>query len=78
MITDSGYVDSPVQGIYLTDDEDDYVYDSEVFSERPLSEVPLDCVIVARPIRDLDSTYHDDSYTDFDPMDVEKIDGVCI
>jgi len=76
-IDDSGYVDSEVQGIYENDDGI-MVYDSEVFSERPLSEVRLDNVIVANPIRDLKSTLEVHEYTSDDDKYVSFIDGNAI
>lgn len=52
-INDSGYIDSNIQGIYENEETGEYVYDSEVFSERPLSEVYIGSVIIAKPIHDL-------------------------
>ena len=76
LIGGSGYVDSAIYGIYYCEEAEEYVYDSEVFSERPLAEVMFYDVIVARPIRHLESDYSpSDGYTYDDDKEVTHIDG---
>ena len=52
IIEDTSYVDSPVQSVF-TNDDGELVYDSETFYERPLSEVDISAVIIAKPIKTL-------------------------
>jgi len=72
----TGYVDSPVLGIYVDEDIEEYVYDSEVFSARPLREIQWYDVIVSKPIRDLESDFtSNDGYDADDDKEVTHIDG---
>ncbi|CAB4185697.1 hypothetical protein UFOVP1492_9 [uncultured Caudovirales phage] len=55
LIEGSGYVDGPVDSIYTYEEEDSetkgqLVYDSEVFSGQPLSQIQLSNVKVYQPV----------------------------
>ena len=54
VIIENGYVDSPVSGIYPDEETDELVYDSEVFSMQPLSEIQIYQVTIAKPLQILD------------------------
>jgi hypothetical protein len=49
IINDSGYVDSPVNALYELEETGEMVYSSQVFSDRPLSEVSVNSVEVYKP-----------------------------
>lgn len=79
MIGGSGYVDSEVQGIYYDEDESCIVYDSEVFSARPLKDVQWYDVIIANPIRNIESDFSSNAGWDADDDKyVTHIDGVGV
>jgi len=48
LVDDTAYMDTFVDGIY-EDDDNGYVYNSDVFTERKLSEVNIEDVIVLEP-----------------------------
>ena len=53
IIDASGYLDSPVHSIYPSEENDEIVYSSQVFDERPLSEISLIDVKVYAPALNL-------------------------
>ena len=76
IIGGTGYVDSEILGIYFDEEEDCMVYDSEVFSARPMREVQWYDVTIAKPIRSIESDFRsNDGYDADDDKYVQFVDG---
>jgi len=77
-ISYGGYVDSFCTGFYFDEEEENcYVYDSEVFTGQPVTDINIGCVEVFAPVRDL-SSKEIDYLDDQDQWFVEKIDGEIV
>ena len=73
MISGTGFVDSPVDAITEVDSE--LVYNSEVFYERPLSEVEMFNVAISMPLHDISTGKSIENIGDIGEYELKKIDG---
>lgn len=74
LVNGSGYVDSPVHGVY-EDENGDVVYDSEVFTGQPLKELYLRDVIIAMPMESIVSDKAPQPVCEIGEYEVKFIDG---
>ena len=74
LIGGTGYVDSPVTGVY-DDDVNGIVYDSETFSSRPLSEVYISDVAIAMPLYSVETGVVIDEVGDNYGYEIKVVDG---